>query len=364
MKRNAKFSFLVHPLNLESMSFILGGKASLLKFFGEYNAKKFIKYLPSYKYVRLLDVASVNCDKVDGLIVICPLLPEHFVTLNHSIVVNKILHCVKIAERFGASIVGLGGFTSIFTNQGLDIIGKVKPAVTTGNSLTASMVIEGICKAIEVLKKNSSKLHMSIIGATGDIGSICSRVFKKKVQKLTLIARDERRLSSFAELLERDGGATVESSVIFDEKAYSSDVILAATSATSSLLDYKKIRPGAIVCDVSIPPNISREAIKMRNDILVFEGGYVSIPYYNEIKEEKFLRHFKHKSIYGCLAETIVLALESKFENFSIGRGQITMDKILAINQMAKKHGYNLSPFFCGEREYTNEDFVRIGSLA
>ena len=43
----------------------------MLKFFGEYNAKKFIKYLPSYKYVRLLDVASVNGDKVDGLIVIC-----------------------------------------------------------------------------------------------------------------------------------------------------------------------------------------------------------------------------------------------------------------------------------------------------
>jgi len=363
MQRRAKFSFLVHPLNLESMSFIFGKKAGLLKLFGEYNAKKLIRYLPPYKYVRLSDVASMDGNKVDGLIIMCPLLPEHFVTLDHSAVVNKVLHCVKIAEKFGANIVGLGGFTSISTDQGLDVVGKVKPAVTTGNSLTASIVIEGICKAIEVLKKDSNKLHMSIIGATGDIGSICSRVFKKKVYKLTLIARDIKRLNSFAQLLERDGGAIIDSSVIFDEKAYSSDVILTATSATNSLLDYKRIKPGAIVCDVSIPPNISREATKTRHDILVFEGGYVSVPYYNEIKEEKFLRHFKFKSIYGCLAETIVLALESKFENFSIGRGQITMDKILVINQMAKKHGYSLSPFFCGERQYTSEDFVRIGSL-
>lgn len=354
------FAFLVHPITLNYVYFFLGKLSPFFKIIPAYTLKRFLKYAPIIKYVRVNKIMSSLGNCINGIILVCPLLPEQFVTLEKSLVLKKIIRGGEIAQSMGAKIIGLGGFTSIVSNQGEDVVKELDIAVTTGNTYTASLVTEGIHKAVELLQRDLSKSTMAIIGATGDIGSVCARIFVEEVNNLFLVARDQNRLQEFALSLGKHHGSKVKTFTAPEDAAYSSDIILTSTSATTTVLDYRRIKKGTIVCDVSVPPNIAREASKCRNDILVFEGGYAVMPYFENIKTHKFKKHFQHGAIFGCLAETILLALENRFENFSMGRGKIGIDRVKLIAGIGLKHGFKLAPFFSGDKVYTEKEIEML----
>ena len=55
-----------------------------------------------------------------------------------------------------------------------------------------------------------------------------------------------------------------------------------------------------------------------------------------------------------------MLALEERYENFSWGKGHITIEKMAEILGMARKHGFELAPFFWGHRLVTDEEVKGI----
>jgi hypothetical protein len=54
------------------------------------------------------------------------------------------------------------------------------------------------------------------------------------------------------------------------------------------------------------------------------------------------------------MAETMILALEGRYENFSIGR-DLSMEKVKEIAALADKHGFKLAGFRSFERQVTDE---------
>jgi hypothetical protein len=113
------------------------------------------------------------------------------------------------------------------------------------------------------------------------------------------------------------------------------DLVLVATSADIALVDPSMLRPGTIVCDVARPPNVA-EADVRRKGVLVFDGGLVQPPFPLDLGPFQTLP--KNLS-WGCLGETMLLALEGATEDYSLGRGRILSeaDRIAA---MARKHGF------------------------
>ena len=69
------------------------------------------------------------------------------------------------------------------------------------------------------------------------------------------------------------------------------------------------------------------------------------------------------KVAYACLAETIVLALEGRFETFTIGRN-IEWEKVREIYKMGLKHGMKLAAISGVNGVYTDEDLARVRKLA
>ena len=67
--------------------------------------------------------------------------------------------------------------------------------------------------------------------------------------------------------------------------------------------------------------------------------------------------------VYACLAETIVLALEGRYENFTVGRS-ITWPKVKEIYRLGLKHGMKLATISGVNGPYTDEDFDRVRSAA
>ncbi|TXT24862.1 MAG: putative dehydrogenase [Rhodocyclaceae bacterium] len=357
-----KFAFLNHYLNTD----LLHERFSLpfFRHLSHQTLKNLIAFLPPYQYMNIGPVYSTSGARAEGIGIACPLLPEHFVTLDAKRVLQKIVAAGKIGERFGATILGLGGFTSVFGDEGEEVSRFLRIAVTSGNTYTAALAVQGLIAAANLVGHRLEECTLAIVGATGDIGSACTRLLAPQVSRVLLSARDERRLEDFTATLQACSSTTVQVVRYTTEAVREADLILTATSALTTIIEPEDLRPGAVVCDVSYPANITRDVAKRRKDVLVFEGGLATWPYYNSLLQKDKLQRFGPAgTVHGCLAETMVLALEGRFENFSIGRGYIIESRVREITMLAEKHGFRPAPLHCGATFYTNEDIQRIKAV-
>jgi fatty aldehyde-generating acyl-ACP reductase len=354
-----KFGFIVHPIDRQTFYGHLGYIGKFMKLLPENISDRLTlslsaRCLVSYSKIRSLKGA------VAGEIVTLPLLPIQFASLSEEKVLDAIEKGINLCAKSGAKIVGLGGFSSVVGNEGEILSKRVSVPLTSGNTLTASLALDGIYRAAYLMGLPLSNATVAVIGATGDIGSICTKILSKKVNKLNIAARNEQKLQEFAGAGRRFGAATVDVFKYTQDAVCDADIVLSATSAVTTIIDSANLKPGAIVCDVAIPPNIAKEVAIQRDDVLVFEGGLARLPYPGDIINKTVIDLLPRNSIYGCIAETMTLALEGKFEAYSIGRGNITEEKLAAMKTLAANNGITVSDFLCGYKIFTEEDIEKI----
>ena len=354
-----KFGFIVHPIDRQTFYDHLGIFGKLISAFPATISDKFAasfppRYLTSYNKIRFTKAA------ISGEVVTIPVLPIQFATLGEEKALDLIERGINLCIKKGAQIVGLGGFTSVVGNEGEILSKRVNVPLTSGNTLTASLALDGIYKAAYIMGTPLANATIAIIGATGDIGSICAKILSKKANKINIAARNEQRLQEFANVIRQFGSANVEVFKYTQDAVRDADIILSATSAVTTIIDPANLKVGAIVCDVAIPANIAKEVALLRDDILVFEGGLAKLPFPGDIINSSIISLLPQNSIYGCIAETMVLALEGRFEPYSIGRGNISEEKILEMKTMAESNGIVVSDFFCGYKVFNEEDIENI----
>jgi hypothetical protein len=119
------------------------------------------------------------------------------------------------------------------------------------------------------------------------------------------------------------------------------DLIVTATSAFGQrVLDVSLCKPGALVLDVALPPDISAEEAAVRPDVLVVESGEVLIPGPVKFSMDVGL---PPGVAYACLAEAALLALEERYECFTLGR-DIEPEQVKEIYRLFRRHGFEIAP--------------------
>jgi hypothetical protein len=93
--------------------------------------------------------------------------------------------------------------------------------------------------------------------------------------------------------------------------------------------------------------------------VLVIESGEILLPGDVQMKNIGLPKNVA----YACLAETIVLALEGRFENFTVGRA-IEWKKVREIYEMGLKHGMRLAAISGVNGVFTDDDIARVKELA
>jgi hypothetical protein len=114
------------------------------------------------------------------------------------------------------------------------------------------------------------------------------------------------------------------------------------------------------VCDVARPPDVQEEEARLRPDVLVIESGEILLPGQPDFG---FNIGLPPGVAYACLAETALLAMEGRFENFTLGRN-IEMDKVKEIYRLFKKHGLQLEGLRSFGRYMTDDEVARKRELA
>lgn len=336
-----RFAFIVHPITARDFC----RKFPFAKNWSDGFIEGVMKYIPPFKVSNIAGVASPH-NQTEGWFVGCPLTSRQMVEMPEEYVVRKIIKAGRIAERLGAKIVGLGAFTSIVGDAGVTIANNLNIAVTTGNSYTVASALEGTRQAAKLLGVNMERANIVVLGATGSIGAACAQILAREARYLTLVARNEARLEKLAGQIFRSTGLAVRVTANTKAALKAADIVIAVTSAVDTIIEPEDLKPGAIVCDVARPRNVSRSVIEARDDVLVIEGGVVEVP-----GDVNFGLNFGFppRTAYACMAETMILALEKRYENFTLGR-DLTVKQIETIDQLAAKHGFKLAGFRSFER--------------
>jgi predicted amino acid dehydrogenase len=353
-----RFAFVLHPLRFDDFA----------------RKYPFTRFLPpswvqwSFKHVgpvmagHVTGVVSATGEELEGWLIGLALTPQVLLTAPYSWVLKKLIAAGQLAERLGAEILGLGAFTKIAGDRGVSLAEALSIPVTTGNSYTTATAVAGALAAARRMGRDPKTAHVAVIGATGSIGTACCHLLAQEVSALTVVARGRDRLDALAAVLrDRYPGVAVHVQTDIAAAVRSADILIAVSSSPDALVAPEDLRPGAVVCDVSRPRNLSRVVTERRPDVLVIDGGVIEVP--GERADLGFDFGFPPRMVEACMAETMALALEGRMENFTLGP-TVDPEKVGEIAAIADRHGFKMSGFRRFERAISDAEVDAIRELA
>lgn len=349
-----KFAFIIHPIDIRRDVARKGGIYSAAKFLPEPTVEWFLKQKEPMVASHITGIRSKTGIEAEGWFIGCPLTASQLTSLPDEFVFKRLLQCGKLAEAVGAKIIGLGAFTSIVGDGGITLAKHLNIAVTTGNSYTVATAVEGALDAAKRMGIEISQAKVAIVGASGSIGKTCALMLAPKAAEIALIGRDLDRLKLVASEL-GDVRTSIHSEV--HEGLKDADIVITVTSAKDAIIEPQDLKPGCVVCDVARPRDVSVRVAKERKDVLVIEGGVVAVP--GDNVDFRFEFGFPEKTAYACMSETIMLALEQRYESFTLGK-DVSVEQANETSRMAAKHGFKLAGYRSFEKAVTDEQIESI----
>ncbi|HVK03225.1 MAG TPA: hypothetical protein VM490_07100 [Armatimonadaceae bacterium] len=353
-----RFAFIIHPIDVRRD---VGRKYPVARYLPEAVVAAGIRFMSPRVVSHITGIRSQTGAEAEGWFIACPLTPTQLLTLPTDEVYEKLIRCGKIAEDLGAKLIGLGALTSVVGDGGVTVAKNLNIAVTTGNSYTVATAVEGAKRGADIMGVPIEEATVAIVGAAGSIGRTCALLLARDAGKLSLVGRNAEKLNPVAEEI-RAAHPRAEVGVTADMAAglREADVILTVTSAVDAVIQPEHLKRGAVVCDVARPRDVSVRVAKERDDVLVIEGGIVSIP--GDV-DFHFNFGFPPKTAYACMSETIMLALDGRYECFTLGK-EVTVAQAEQTQNLAAKHGFKLAGFRSFERAVTEEAIARVRKAA
>ncbi|HYN29130.1 MAG TPA: dehydrogenase [Dermatophilaceae bacterium] len=368
-RRRSRFAFVIHPL---SQSYLT--KVEPLRTIEKHSpsqvmdaVEKVMAYMPPFTYSKVTGVVSPTGAEAEGWLISVGGTPKELMAHSPEFTYARLLAAADQAKKMGAQVMGLGAFTKVVGDAGVTVAKQASLPITTGNSYSASGALWAAHDALERLgladRDTSGRIagKAMVVGATGAIGSVCARLLALASDDLYLISPETGKLLALKGDIEKENPrASIHIAATPGDFLPDMDVIVTATSgAGKKVLDIMAVKPGCVITDVARPLDLSAEDVGKRPDVLVIESGEIELPGDLDMKNIGL----PHGVAYACLAETVVLALEGRFETYTVGRN-IEWEKVKEIYSLGLKHGMRLSAIAGVNGVYTDEDIARVRDLA
>ncbi|HUA10067.1 MAG TPA: hypothetical protein VMA98_12445 [Candidatus Acidoferrales bacterium] len=359
-----KFVFVIHPLSLDDVARYEPGAAGK----GAPIVRKIMEWMPPWAAVHVTGVRTPDGRETEGWFVTAPLLPEQMLEFPREEVYKRIVRAIEIGAELGAEVAGLGAFTGVVGDGGITVAERSPIPVTTGNSLTIAAGIQSLFRGAREMSVDPSVSTATVVGATGSIGGACVKLIAPKVREVVLVARNNTRLSKFADEMKTELPCAVSCTTDISSAVRRSQLILTATSSTQDIIQPEDLLPGAVVCELSLPHDVSRRVALERPDVLVTEGGNMVVPgdpFFERVREPgtAFDLNLPPRTALACMSETMVLALENRAENYTLGRG-IDIEKVREIEELATRAGFTLADMRAFDTAITPEKIAATRAAA
>lgn len=344
------YCLIIHPTNEELLhKYEPGMKTKPLPL-----VKKVLEWMSPFKAAEIEGLNSHLGRTAKGALVMCPLLMEQMITLSPSKVMKMVISTLEFAKNtLNPKLIGLTAYAAFSGNKGVDLTEIIKTPLTTGSSYTLAMIPEVILQAVNIMDVELDSSDILVIGATSSIGKFCVEVLNPFVRRIFVMGHNADKLNIFLSGLPKDKRDKIHLARDLNSIYERTKIVIVATNRIPTELDIRKLNPGSVVFDSSYPRRIPAG---LRNDILVIDGVTIRPPgnvdFHFDFGLPKGL-------CYPCMAEPMILALERKFEDYSLGR-DLSAEKIREITRIGAKHGFQTATLTCSERIISNEEISQI----
>lgn len=353
-----KFAFVIHPLDARRD---VARKYPIARYLPEQVVEFGLKFKSPQVVGHCTGIRTLQGVEAEGWFVACPLTARQMLEMPTPYVYDRIVQCGMIAADLGAGILGLGAFTSVVGDGGITIAERLPIAVTTGNSYTVATAIEAAVRANEMLGRDVKDSAVAVVGATGSIGRTCSIVLGPEAHSITLVGRNVAKLDDVAGQVRGAGARDVRTETNVRSALKNADIVVTVTSAVDAVIMPEHLKAGAVVCDVARPRDVSVRVAKERPDVLVIEGGVVSVP--GPDVQLGFNFGFEERTAYACMSETMMLALAGRYESFTLGK-TVSVEQVRETQRLAQEQGFKLAGFRSFERPVTAETIAQVKEAA
>jgi predicted amino acid dehydrogenase len=368
-RRKSRFAFVIHPLSRKFFTRVepLGTISKVAPPVVMDVVEKAMAYAPPFTYSHVTGITSPTGAEAEGWLITVGGTPKELMAHSPEFTYGRLLAAADIARKLGAQVMGLGAFTKVVGDAGVTVAKRAPLPVTTGNSYSASAALWAAHEAVDRLGLLERDEHgrirgrAMVVGATGAIGSVCARLLALASDELWLVSPESAKLLALKHEIELDHPrAQIRVAATPDDHLPDMDLVVTATSgAGKRILDIMAVKPGCVITDVARPLDLSADDVARRPDVLVVESGEIELPGQVGMKDIGL----PPGVVYACLAETIVLALEGRYETFTVGRS-IEWAKVKEIYRLGLKHGMRLAAISGVNGVFTDDDIARVRELA
>ena len=304
---------------------------------------------------------------------------------------DQIDEAVQEMKEEGCQTIGLGGYLSI-VSQNCKRAATTGISLTTGNAFTVAMGVEALRESARLRQIDLSNSRLGCVGAAGNICSTYVQLMAESVPQLVLIGRTRsrarlvktaialydaawERISSQPEhalsglsrairntksvqrmldsqVTPRSAGEWLYQNLqeefgedrfvkVAEDLSALADcnlVVTASSSAQPIVFPEHLSATPVVICDISVPADVSPEVLEKRPDVLVLRGGVVRLPENSDLLLNEASLPAGHT--FACLAETALLGLERHAHNFSFG--EISKPDVDWILEVGRRHGFKL----------------------
>ena len=254
-------------------------------------------------------------------------------------VISRIQETVNLAAKEGASVISLGGYTSILTCNGMSLAEPEGCRIITGNTLTAASGVTNLRKYLFATPEFKKPARIAIVGATGNIGQVIAGILSTQEDicaGLLLVARSEKRLDAIASELEagKAPGISIETTTSLS-RLKSADILILCANTNDPLVYPHHISPlkPVLISDLSVPSALAKETASLPNVIIMPFAAYVCMP---EDPGAVISSYSPAGTVFCCAAEAMLLGLEP----FPLPlKGHLLPGSMRKVAELAEKHG-------------------------
>ncbi|MBY6243039.1 aminotransferase class III-fold pyridoxal phosphate-dependent enzyme [Methylosinus sp. Sm6] len=332
-----KFGFIAHPTSIELKRYVkmIDMMERTSRDLHDGYSRELWSRRNLVPFMELAPIRSAGGGECAGWVQYLPLTAEEMLN-EPQIILRRVVEGVERMADKGADLVGLGGFTSIIGRRGLETAKRASIPVTSGNSLTSYAGFKGLRKVFELMRLDPKEHRVAVVGFPGSICLAIARMLLETGVSLDLVHRPGANPDDVLSHLSPEWRYRV---ALTDDIAdrYPVNRFFVAATSSGGVIDADRLLPGSVVIDVGLPRDVKRGS-KRRDDILVIDGGCLTGSSEVRLGTESMNLSVKQQ-LNGCLAETIVLALDGRAEHFSIGR-ELPPEKVMEVGRIAERHGF------------------------
>ncbi|MBN1600042.1 MAG: aminotransferase class III-fold pyridoxal phosphate-dependent enzyme [Chitinispirillaceae bacterium] len=233
----------------------------------------------------------------------------------------------------GCRWISLGAYTSIISDNGLDLHCPSDAVILTGNTMTAALALQ---QTTPIQEKK-----IAVIGAGGNIGSClteCLLELSPPEASFLLIGQTQAHLTRVWRSIPKEKQAQVRITTAIEEVAQN-DLILCAANSSSPILfpghlqKQKKYR----LLDLSVPGAVSESVRQCANVEWISNHAGLALPLDPDLQFSPML---PEGYAYACAIEAMICALDGDLSWQKQLKGRLQASHVQKIKSLACKYGF------------------------